>query len=41
MRERGIRRLAAGWEKLDDQILEDIGVSRDEIEFGRDGAYWR
>lgn len=41
MRERGIRRLAAGWEKLDDRILKDIGVSRHEIESRRDAAYWR
>jgi hypothetical protein len=41
MGERGIRRLAVGWEKLDARILEDIGVSHYEIEFGRDGAYWR
>ena len=41
MSERGIRRLAAGWEKLDDRILKDIGVSRHEIEYGRDAAYWR
>jgi uncharacterized protein YjiS (DUF1127 family) len=41
MRERGIRRLAAGWEKLDDRILKDIGVSRHEIEFRRDVACWR
>jgi uncharacterized protein YjiS (DUF1127 family) len=41
MRERGIRRLAAGWEKLDDRILEDIGVSRYEIEFRKNAAYWR
>ena len=41
MRERAIRRLAAGWEKLDDRILKDIGVSRYEIEFERDAVHWR
>jgi hypothetical protein len=41
MRERGIRRLAAGWEKLDDRILEDIGGSCYEIEFRKNAAYWR
>jgi uncharacterized protein YjiS (DUF1127 family) len=41
MRERAIRRLAVGWEKLDDRILKDIGVSRYEIEFERDAVYWR
>ena len=40
MRERALRRLAAGWEKLDDRILKDIGVSRYEIEFERDAVYW-
>jgi len=40
IREREMRRLAAGWERLDDRTLEDIGVSRYEIEFGRDAVYW-
>jgi uncharacterized protein YjiS (DUF1127 family) len=39
-RERALRRLAAGWEKLDDRTLKDIGVSRYEIEFERDAVYW-
>ena len=40
MRERAIRRLAAGCDKLDDRILNDIGVSRYEIEFETDAVYW-
>jgi len=40
IRERDIRRLAASGEGLDDRTLEDIGVSRYEIEFRRDAVYW-
>jgi uncharacterized protein YjiS (DUF1127 family) len=31
-----IHRMKAAWETVDDRILEDIGVSRNEIEYVRD-----
>ena len=36
LREREIRRLRAAWETVDDRTLKDIGISRYEIEYGRD-----
>jgi uncharacterized protein YjiS (DUF1127 family) len=35
-RERQIRRLSAGWERIDDRTLKDIGISRCEIEYAGD-----
>jgi len=35
-RERQIRRIAAAWATIDDRTLKDIGISRYEIEYGRD-----
>jgi uncharacterized protein YjiS (DUF1127 family) len=37
LREREIRRLRAAWESLDDRTLKDIGISRHEIEYAREG----
>jgi uncharacterized protein YjiS (DUF1127 family) len=36
LREREIRRIRAAWETVDDRTLKDIGISRYEIEYGRD-----
>lgn len=36
LREREIRRTRAAWERVDDRTLKDIGITRYEIEYGRD-----
>ena len=38
--ERELRRLGAVWERIDDRTLKDIGISRLEIEYGRDRRHW-
>jgi uncharacterized protein YjiS (DUF1127 family) len=40
LRERESRRIRAAWETIDDRTLKDIGVSRYEIEYGRDARDW-
>jgi uncharacterized protein YjiS (DUF1127 family) len=40
LRKREIRRITAGWEMIDDRTLKDIGISRCEIEYGRDVQHW-
>jgi uncharacterized protein YjiS (DUF1127 family) len=40
LREREVRRIRAGWERVDDRTLRDIGISRHEIEYARDPRYW-
>jgi len=40
-RHREIRRINAAWETIDNRTLEDIGVSRYEIEYARDARHWR
>ena len=39
-REREVRRIRAGWERVDDRTLKDIGISRYEIEYARDPRNW-
>jgi hypothetical protein len=34
------RRIEAAWEMIDDRTLEDIGVTRYEIEHARDARHW-
>ena len=38
---REIHRIKAAWETIDDRTIEDIGISRYEIEFARDARRWR
>jgi uncharacterized protein YjiS (DUF1127 family) len=38
--ERESRRIRAAWETIDDRTLKDIGISRYEIEYGRDARHW-
>ena len=40
LREREIRRIAAAWEMIDDRRLKDIGITRYEIEYGRNARHW-
>jgi uncharacterized protein YjiS (DUF1127 family) len=40
-RHREIHRIKAAWGMIDDRTLEDIGVSRYEIEYARDARYRR
>ena len=40
LRGREIRRIRAGWERVDDRTLKDIGISRYEIEYARDPRNW-
>jgi uncharacterized protein YjiS (DUF1127 family) len=40
IRERKSRRIRAAWEAVDDRTLKDIGISRYEIEYGRDPQHW-
>jgi uncharacterized protein YjiS (DUF1127 family) len=40
LRERELRRIRAAWETVDDRTLKDIGISRYEIEYGRDPRHW-
>jgi uncharacterized protein YjiS (DUF1127 family) len=40
-RHREIHRIKAAWGMIDDRTLEDIGLSRYEIEYARDARYRR
>ena len=40
-RHREIHRIKAAWGMIDDRTLEDVGVSRYEIEYARDARYRR
>ena len=40
-REREIRRIRAAWAMVDDRTLKDIGISRYQIEYGRDARHWK
>jgi uncharacterized protein YjiS (DUF1127 family) len=36
-----MRRIEAAWETIDDQTLQDIGLSHYELERARDPRHWR
>ena len=38
-RARGIQRISAAWTMVDDRLLEDIGISRIEVEYARDARH--
>ena len=40
LRERQLRRMSSAWERVDDRMLKDIGVSHYEIECGNDARPW-
>jgi uncharacterized protein YjiS (DUF1127 family) len=40
-RRREMHRIEADWATIDDRTLQDIGVSRYELELVRDPRHWR